>query len=195
MASRFHVVQDYSFGGGAVRPRRQVRYRGDDPVVLPRSSIWSTGGGLVAVVLAAGAIVVGSAYAAYHTEPAALAGTPALALDRDWQPLAGNVRGEVTNLLSGPALAVPSVASPTRKGSTETDTPLMPSDAHGAIVDDSAPGAQQRFPPAAPQRVTPPEARPAIVPDPTTTPPDAIAPPNSAPETPTPVFDPENPYR
>jgi hypothetical protein len=184
MASRAHVVQDYSFGGGAVRPRRQIRYRNDDPVVLPRSSIWSTGGGLVAVVLAAGAIVVGSAYAAYHTEPAALAETPALAVDRDWQPLTANTRAEVTNLLSGPALAVPSVAAPTRVVDAETDTPLMPSDSHEATINDSAP-----------RRMTPPDAPPAIVPNPTTTPADAIAPPNSAPETPTPVLDPENPYR
>ncbi len=192
MTSRAHVY-DYSFDGDARRPRRQLRFR-EDPIVLPKSSIWSTGGGLVAVVVAAGALVVGSAYAAYHTQPATLTDTPSLPLERDWQPPSTNVRAQVTNLLSGPALAVPSVASSTPGGDFETDTPIMSSDAHEMTIDDSAPGAQSRFPQTTPNPLAPDDRR-RLVPDPTTTPPDAIAPPNSAPETPTPLLNPENPYR
>jgi len=40
-----------------------------------------------------------------------------------------------------------------------------------------------------------PEPKPVPYPDPITTPPDAIAPPNSSPEQPQPLLDPENPYR
>jgi hypothetical protein len=36
---------------------------------------------------------------------------------------------------------------------------------------------------------------PVPYPNPTTTPPDAIAPPDTAPQTPTPALDPENPYQ
>ena len=192
MTSRAHVY-DYSFNDDARRPRRQLRFR-EDPIVLPKSSVWSTGGGLVAVALAAGALVVCSAYAAYHAEPATLTDTLSLPLERDWQPQSTNVRAQVTNLLSGPALAVPSVASATPNHEFDTDTPIMSSDAHEVTIDDSAPGAQSHFPQATPIPVAPDDRR-TVVPDPTTTPPDAIAPPNSAPETPTPVLDPENPYR
>ncbi len=193
MASRAHVIQDYSFGNHAPRLRRVVRYQNEDPIVLPRTSVWSTGAGLVAVAIAAAAIVGGSAYAAYHTEPATMAETPAAPLERDWQPQSANVRAAVTNLLSGPAVAAPSQAAPTLPSDFEADTPIVTGNSSQALIDDSAPGAQDHFPQSTP--LTPPDGPATTVPNPTTTPPDAIAPPNAAPETPTPVLDPENPYR
>ncbi len=196
MASRAHVIQDYPFGNPAPRVRRVVRYRNEDPVVLPRSSVWSTGAGLIAVALAGAAIVGGSAYAAYHTEPAGMAETPAAPLDRDWQPQPTNVRAAVTNLLSGPALAAPSKALPMLQSDIETDTPIVSGNSSEVSIDDSAPGAQPRFPQMAPPApLSPPDSPPTTIPNPTTTPPDAIAPPTKSPEIPTPVLDPENPYR
>jgi len=212
MASRAHVINDYPFGNHTARVRRVVRYREEeDPIVLPRSSAWSTGGGLIAVALAAAAIVGGSAYAGDHTEPAAMAETPTLPLDRDWQPDAANVRAAVTNLLSGPALAAPSQPS-TLERDFDADTPIVSGDASQVGSGDSTPRAtpypqvtpyprvtpEAAAPPdaqATPDAATPPDNPPSTVPNPTTTPPEAIAPPNTSPETPTPVLDPENPYR
>ncbi len=194
MASRAHVIHDISFGSDARRPRRHVQFRVQDPIVLPRSSAWSTGAGLIAVTLAAGALVVGSAYAAFHSEPTALAETPPVSLERDWQPLLVDSRAKVTNLLSGPAFAVPAVVPSMPPGDVELDAPLMSSDAPQAAIDEPAAGTrQQRWPQATPRSL--PDSPRALVPDPTTTPPDAIAPPDSAPEAPTPLFDSENPYR
>ncbi len=194
MASRAQVIHDYSFDSDTRRPRRQLRFQTADPIVLPRSSVWSTGAGLIAVALAVGAIVVGSAYAAFHSDAPAMHETPTISLERDWQPLSANARAGVTNLLSGPALAVPNVAAPTNGTEIETDTPLVSSPAEGLLIDDSAPRAQQQFPRVAPNPTTHPEAPATLTPNPRTTPPDAIAPSNAGSETPTPVLDPENPY-
>lgn len=203
MASRAHVINDYSFGNHTARVRRVVRYREEDPIVLPRSSVWSTGAGLIAVALAAAAIVGGSAYAAYHTEPAAMAETPALPLDRDWQPQSANARAAVTNVLSGPALAAPSKPQTMSDRDFDAEAPILSGNASQPGNDDSASRATTPyprvtttpFPQETPEAATPPDSPPSTVPNPTTTPPDAIAPPNTSPDTPTPVLDPENPYR
>jgi len=144
---------------------------------------------LIGVALAAAAIVGGSAYAAYHPELPPMAETPAVPLERDWQPLPATSRAAVTNVLSGPAQAAPERATPTNND-LESNTPIVSGNSSEATLDELAPAAPSHLPQTTPT----PEAAP-VVPNPTTTPPDAIAPPSSTPETPTPVLDPENPYR
>jgi len=193
MASRAHVIHDFpSYPDHSARVRRVVRYRDEDPVVLPRTSIWSSGAGLIGVALAAAAIVGGSAYAAYHPELPAMAETPAAPLEPDWQPLPATSRAAVTNVLSGPAHAAPERATPNNE--LESNTPIVSGNSSEATLDELAPAEPSHLPQTAPNTPPTPEAAP-VVPNPTTTPPDAIAPPSSTPETPTPVLDPENPYR
>ncbi|MES1186601.1 MAG: hypothetical protein ABUL60_22500 [Myxococcales bacterium] len=195
MASRAHVIHDYSFSNPQARPRRQIRYR-DDPVVVPRSSVWRAGGGVVVSALALGAIVAASAYAAYHPEPPALAETPSAPLLDTWQldPLVQDAH--VTNLLAGPARAVPNRAAP-NAGSFLDDEPFISTPPDQVIINDSAQGVQEHLPGVAPEPApasTAPEvAEPKPYPNPTTTPPEAIAPTSPTPQTST--LDPENPYR
>jgi hypothetical protein len=193
MASRAHVIYDPTFGSNAALPQRAMRYRDRDPIVLPRSSIWSTGAGLIAVAVAAAAIVGGGAYAAYHTDSATIAETPALPLEREWQPEGANVRAAITNVLSGPMQAAPSRALPTFE--SDAETPILSGSSDQALIDDSAPAAEPRLPQGTATPATAPDSPATAVPNPTTTPPDAIAPPNSSPETPTPLLDSGNPYR
>lgn len=195
MASKAHIINDYSFGNARHRPR-QLLFRRQDPVVLPRTSIWRAGGGAIATALAMGAIVVGSVYAAYREPPPQLAETPALAPLENWQPDASVGAARMTNLLQGPALSVPdkaapffaaeadagedvpstSFVSPSQSSSTEPRS----SESREVIIDDS--------------KMYPPAATPAPYPNPTTTPPDAVAPPATN-VTPPPATDAENPYR
>jgi hypothetical protein len=202
MASKAHVIPGYSFHNAGSRPRREVWYRSEDPVVLPRSSVWSVGGGLIIAAFAASALLVAGAYAVTHTETAVLAETPMTPLEKDWTPSVDTTRANVTNVLSGPAFAAPSLA--TLAGGTDAAadmSSIVTDESHGYVIDDSAPGAQQRFPqssppsePSLPQNMSPAVMPPATYPNPTTTPPEGIAPPDATPRTPTPVTDPENPY-
>lgn len=205
MASRAHVI-DYAFTHPQPRARRPVQYRNDavqyrnDPVIVPRSSVWRAGGGLIASALAIGAIVAASAYGAYHTEPPPLAETPTAPLVSSWQLDSLVQDARVTNLLAGPAHAVPNVARPNDTSAFDDEpfisTPSGPAD--HVIIDDSAPGVQEHLPGVAPESpVVPsnPGVEPPAYPNPVTTPPEGIAPPNTAPQTPTPALDPENPYR
>jgi hypothetical protein len=91
------------------------------------------------------------------------------------------------------------------------DEPFMSTPPAETVIDDSAPGVQEHLPGVAaepprdpsasaitdqPVRPgTPSAADTAPYPNPITTPPDAIAPPSTAPQTPTPVLNPDNPYR
>jgi len=195
MASRAHIIHDYSLAPPRARTHRQVWFN-DDPVVLPRSSVWRAGGGIIATALAVGALVAAGAFAGYRTDTPTLSETPALPLADDWQPDTFVQQAHVTALLAGPAHAVPSVAGPSAAFDSE---PFVSAPTHETVIDDSAPGVQEHLP-----GVTPPSALvpdqpvvtpPATYPNPTTTPPEAVAPPNTNPETPTPALDPENPYR
>ena len=185
MASKAHVIHDYSFGHARTRPRRQLWFPLDEPVELPRSSIWSTGGGALVTVLTMASLVVGSAYAASRSVAPSLAETPTLPLAETWQPDPSFAQATLTNLLTGPALAAPDKAvvinTPLATDAPKTEAPKNVSHAHEVISDDSAP--------------YPAETRAAPYPNPTTTPPDAIAPPHTDPLVPTPLRDPENPYR
>jgi hypothetical protein len=195
MASRAHVIHDYSVPGPRARTHRQVWDR-NDPVVLPRSSVWSAGAGVIAAALTIGAIVAASAFAGYHTDTPALSETPALLLADHWQPDSFVEQAHVTNLLAGPARAVPSLAAPNSSARLD-DEPLVSSPAHEMIIDDPTPGVQGQRPGVASRSPLVPD-KPGVVappyPNPTTTPPEAIAPPNASPQTPTPALDPENPY-
>jgi hypothetical protein len=201
MASRAHVLYDYPLHRDSHAPRRGARRSTDDPVVLPRVSAFSMSGGLIIAALTAGALVAGSAFDLFRAPaPAAMAETPMIPLERDYSVDQAPAAANVTNQLSGPAHAVPQVGNMSDVEPSE-DVPLFSSESSPVssdnsrgpevIINDSAPGAQESFP-------QPPSATPAVdpapYPNPTTTPPDAIAP-ESAPGAPTPVLEPENPYR
>jgi hypothetical protein len=197
MASRAHSFHDYSFGSAHSRPR-QLYYRREDPVQLPRTSIWRAGGGALVTAVAMGALVIGSAYAALReTPPPLVEETPALPPLENWQPDPALTRAHVLKGLQGPAMSVPEKAASFAESEVGTgseqgvsspslppissEAPFMsrPPESREVIIDDS--------------KMYPPTSTPVPYPDPTTTPPDVIAPPEMGPSTPAP--DPENPYR
>ena len=200
MASRAHVVYDYPISREHW-PQREVWYRNDEPVVLPRTSAFRLSGGLILAALTAGALLAGSAYSVLYTPPPPLAETPIASLTRDYTVDTQVERANVTNQLSGPALAVPQTGEAV--GAEEQDVPMFGSDSrdHEVFIDDSAPGAQPRMPQTSPAMPPPqapklPQAEPsAPYPNPTITPPEGIAPDPASPQTPTPALDPQNPYR
>jgi hypothetical protein len=189
MASRAHVIHDYAFGNGHARPRRQLQYRNDtDPVVVPRTNILQAGGGALATAFAMGALLLGSAYAAYHQPAPQLQDTPALPVADTWQPDTLFAAAQLTNVLQGPLSAAPDkpgpfIAETSLEEDVQSSSSLAESrssESREVIIDDS-----KMYPPT--QSVP--------YPNPTTTPPDAVAPPATTPQTPTPALDPENPYR
>lgn len=206
MASRTHNFHDYSFGSAHSRPR-QVWYRREDPVELPRTSIWRAGGGAIATAVALGALVIGSAYAAFReSPPQLLEATPALPPVATWQPNATLSQAHVINALHGPAMSVPeqdatSAAIETESGAPSTSSELRSSELRSS---QSPPPESPSFASPPPEsreviiddsKLYPPTSPPAPYPNPTTTPPDAVAPPVTGPATSTPPLDPENPYR
>jgi hypothetical protein len=211
MASRSHVIHDYRFGGSPTRSRREVWYPDEDPVVLPRSSSWSVSGGLIAAALTASALIAASVLSiSYRDAPPQLAETPTAPLEREWQPDSQVAQANVVQALNHRALSVPSAVSVANLP-LEADTPSdggrvrsTPSrrESHQYPIDDSAPGAQERFPqppqskPLVPETpVLPVDLPQAPYPNPTMTPPEGVAPSDAAPETPTPELERENPYR
>ncbi|HEX2875243.1 MAG TPA: hypothetical protein VHP33_28525 [Polyangiaceae bacterium] len=198
MASKAHVIHDYSFGGARSLRRRQAWLLREEPVTLPKSSFWVAGFGAFATAAATAAIVAAGAYAAYHVAPARLTETPALVPAERWQPdLALVSQAGLVNLLQGPARAVPDKAtSALASVDPAAATEATSSGAREIIIDDSKLyplDESKRYP-----RTAPPEQPPVPYPNPTTTPPDAIAPPAPpmmTPAEPAPSLDPENPYR
>jgi len=209
MASRAHVIHDYSYGRRSERPRRDVWYREEDPVVLPRASIWSSSGGLILAALAVGGLIAGSAYTAVHrpaSEPV-LADTPTPPLvTPDFQLDPEIQRARVTNLLSGPAYAVTergeAIAEPDAAGASAAASPSSPpafvagkqhmnADDAGSRAHDASPAAPKV--PSTDTGASDLEGLPrAPYPNPTITPPDGVAPPDTPPEAPTPVLGPES---
>jgi hypothetical protein len=197
MASRAHVIHDYSFGGARSLRRRQAWYLSEDPIKLPKSSFWVISFGALATAAATAAIVAAGAYAAFNAAPARLTETPALAPVSEWQPdLASINQAGMVRLMQGPALAVRDKAAlplEEAQGSEASDAAAMSSpESREVIIDDSKLyplDESKRYP-----RTAPPEEAP-VYPNPVTTPPDAIAPPATNPAEPTPILDPENPYR
>lgn len=196
MAARAHVIHDYVVATPRARARRQVRYA-DDPVVLPRSSVWSAGAGIIAAAVAIGAIVTASAFAGFRPETPVLSETPALPMMDNWQPDSLVGQANVTNLLAGPAHAVPSHAG--AHNTARLDEGPMFSEPALSSPAPLSPAELSLEPPLPGTRTLPypgPAESPSLpYPNPTTTPPDAIAPAESTPQTPSPALDPENPYR
>jgi len=182
MAYKAHVTHDYSLGDARTRPPRQVWLPLDEPIELPRIRIWRTGGGALVTVLTMASLVVGSAYAASRSRSVApsLSETPTLPLADTWQLDPSFAQARLTNLLTGPALAAPDKTVVTNTTNT-TEAPKNVTHAHEVVSDDSAP--------------YPAETRAAPYPNPTTTPPDAMAPPTTDPRIPTPLLDADNPHR
>jgi hypothetical protein len=194
MASRAHSIHDY-FGHASERPRRAVRYPGrDEPVVLPRDRSASATAVLIASAVLATSVIGGGAYAVYAGAAAPLSNTPAASLTPSWQPDDEPFRAKNLELLYGRTQARPSIATvPEAPEETATPSPLSAPDP--LFIDDSRSGSQPKAQ-SAPQRVpAEPDAPRQPYPNPTSTPPDAIAPPNVSPELPTPLLDPENPYK
>ena len=200
MASRAHAIHDYSFGGARSHRRRQLWFRADDPIKLPKNSLWAAGIGALATAVATAAIVAAGAYAVSHAAPVRLSETPTLAPIENWQPDLGLVdQAAVVNLLQGPALAVPDKAQLPLDKVDEPAAASTSPDSREVIIDDSKLyplDESKRYP-----RTAPPEELPAPYPNPTTTPPDAIAPPGTVappvmtPAEPTPSLERDNPYR
>lgn len=205
MASRAHVLHDYSFGKRPGRARREVWYGAEEPVTLPRAGLLRASGGPLLAGLTAAVLIAGSAYAVLYTPPPAMAITPTTPLTREFVPDPQLARANVDNQLSGPAQGVPETD---RLGAPfAADEPLFSGDRERGsevLIDDSAPGAQQSFPQpsstqsdpsaAPPESVLPDTTPQAPYPDPTLTPPEGIAP-DTAPSAPSPGIDPENPYQ
>ena len=200
MASKTHHFHDYSFGSAHSRPR-QALYRRQDPVELPRTSAWRAGGGALVAAAAVAALVLGSAYAAFREPTPPLAEqTLALPPMETWRPDAALTQGHVINVLQGPAMSVPEQAATSVRAKTEDDVPLpsslspsAESRPHESRSPDTPPSESPSFASPLPEsrdviiddsKVSPTE--PPRYPDPTTTPPDAIAPPVTGPGTTTP---------
>jgi hypothetical protein len=204
MASKAHVFHDYSFGSAHSRPR-QLWYRREDPVELPRNSIWRAGGGaLLATLAAMGALVLGSAYAASRETPPQMAETPALPPLENWHPDPTVNQAQVMNVLLGPALSAPEKPAPFVDANPAGDVPSTSTSSESpssASPSSESPSFDSRAPKSREviiddSKMYPPTPTPAPYPNPTTTPPDAIAPTETAPApaVPVPVPEPENPY-
>ena len=222
MASKTHNFHDYSFGSAHSRPR-QVFYRREDPVELPRTSVWRAGGGALVAAAAVTALVLGSAYAAFREPtPPLLEQTPALPPMDTWRADTTLTQAHVINALQGPAMSVPEQAATAGAPEAEEDVPSSVSpfaesrspesrssqspssespsfasplpESRDIITDDSktSPPAPARYPhptTTPPDAIAPPVTGPGI-----TTSPDAIAPPATGPDATTPS-DAENPYQ
>jgi hypothetical protein len=107
--------------------------------------------------------------------------------------------------LAGPGLATRSLAETTpppasdeaapatQEGFPQSSVPL--STAPQSSVPQSSPSLSAPDRGRAQDLVPELPATPEVYPNPTTTPPDGVAPPEATPEVPSPVLDPENPYR
>jgi hypothetical protein len=122
------------------------------------------------------ALVIGSAYAAFREPPPQLLEeTLALPPLATWQPDATLSRAHVINVLQGPALSVPEKAT---SAPAETESSLPPT----ALEPRSSQARSS-------------ESQATPYPDPTTTPPDAIAPLSPEPTAAPPPAGSENPYQ
>ncbi len=160
MASRALVAHQYSFRGSR---------RADlDPVAIPRTAFGARAAVRSLAAVMFGTVITALTYAAYHAEPATLAETPVLPLTSDWQPDTATAdQARITNLLQGPALAVPDRGHAAAGGACFADAPQQQSERHEAVIDDSAPGVQEHLPgasPAWPDSSPRPARRPSLTP-------------------------------
>jgi len=195
--ARAHVIYDYPLHHQAPwHAPRDAWYRNtqDEPVVVPKNGIFRAGGGLLLAALTGIALVAGSAYAVINAPAPPMAETPVTPLSRSYTPDTQPQQANVTNELSGPALAVPQTGAANDAADNEpmfginksvVDKGADQKHSDDFFIDDSAPGVQPEQPPraaeppalgqppAAPQT---PSAPPTSYPNPTTTPPDGYAP-------------------
>jgi hypothetical protein len=186
MASRAHPIRQYSFGSAAPGAQREIWYRREDPVVLPRSRGWKLDYRLIAAAVVASALVTGVTYAAFYTAPPELSETASEPITREWLPDVDLARASASKALSEPATAVRSLGVSEASSEQERE----------GFFDDSGPANQESMP----QQTTPQASLPSDpipYPNPTTTPPDAIAPPQTQTpaDGPAPMTTPDNPYR
>ncbi len=202
MAARPLVAGDYSFGDVSSRPRRDVYFRREDPVVLPRGRRFSIDLRLIGAALLATAVVTASTYAVFAAAPPALAPTPTLPLVREWTPSGAFAHASALKALAGPALATRSLIDPPTPADRE---PIVDAPASEAATFPQSAMPPRTAPQSSPspssidspkaQDLVPELPKPEIYPNPTTTPPDGIAPPEVSREAPSPALDAENPYR
>jgi hypothetical protein len=195
MASRAHV-HDY-YGHAPERPRRAVRYPGrSDPVILPGEASRGSNAILMVSAFVATAVIVGGAFAVYAGVPAPpMAETPTMELARNYQLDEQPLRAQTLQALSGPASGVPNLGT-VQQSAEDTEASVAPARSEPIVTPRSEPvtGPRQAPPPAPAVSDQLPPSEPTY-PDPSTTPPDAVAPPGASPEAPVPLLDPENPYR
>lgn len=210
--ARAHVIYDYPLHHATPsHAPRDAWYRSteEEPVVVPKNGMFRAGGGLLLAAATGFALIAGSAYAVLNAPPPFMAETPTTPLWRAYTPDTLAEQANLTNELSGPALAVPQTGTasfaddqePIFSTNSSRESPATDNRERETFIDDSAPGVQPQQPPppaaqpapipepAAPQ--TPPEP-PSAYPNPTTTPPDGYAP-EQKPLAPPPL-ERENPY-
>lgn len=165
MASRVQVYPDYSYRGED-RRHRPLRFQTNDPVVIPRSRGWDGGGPVLAAAAASALLVAAGTYAVFSTVPP-LAETPTAPLSREYVPDAALASASALRALSVPTMSAP-----------EAERVEVRESRSEVLIDDSAPGVQESLPQPLSE-----EPSTAPYPNPTSTPPEEIAP------------DDENPYR
>lgn len=204
MAARAHV-QDHPFVSS--RPRRDVYFRREDPVVLPRSRGYTLDFRLIGAALAATALVTLGTYAVFTSSAPALGPTQETSISREWVPDTQVGHAAALKALAGPALSTRSLAAPEGEPSevTRESASALQAFPQSTVSESSAP-LRSAEPSAAP-RSNPAEslrgqdlvpelpATPELYPNPTSTPPDGVAPPEVTTDLPTPSLDTENPYR
>jgi len=199
MAARAHAAHDYSFGDVSTRPRRDVYFRREDPVVLPRGRGFSIDFRLIGAALLATGLVTAATYAVFSTAPPAMAETPTLPLVREWLPSAEAAHANALKALAGPALATRSLSEPRSPADGEpiVDAPtrLMESTVPERVAPSQPSSTSSSLDSPKAQDLVPELPKPETYPNPTTTPPDGVAPPEASPEVPSPVLAPDNPYR
>jgi len=199
MASRAHAVRHYSFGNVASRPQSDAWYRREDPVVLPRSGGVRLDYRLIAAALAASALVTAATYGVFYTAPPIVAETAELPLSGAWSlDTAALESAHVSRALSGPAVAARDVPRAQQRSEPEVffDEGAAASEPTSSDVSASSTSlsSPEAFSTPSVPTDAPRDAAPAPYPNPTTTPPDAIAPPEASPID-APKLDTENPYR
>ena len=203
MAARAHVARDYSFGDVSSRPRRDVYFRREDPVVLPRGRRFALDLRLIGAALLATAVVTASTYAVFTATPPTLAPTPTLPLVREWTPSPELGRASALTALAGPALATRSLIDPRTPADSEPLVEAVSSEAASTYPQSSVPprAAPQSTPSQSSldsprgQDLVPELPKPEVYPNPTTTPPEGVAPPEVSSDAPSPSLAPDNPYQ
>jgi hypothetical protein len=216
MANRWQTTTyEHPRSAAAAPPRRQVWSGGDEEVVLPRGRSRNGGGALMVSALLATALVAFAAFTVHRLALPSLAETRAEPLEKTYEPDALAARATMVRALTGPVQSTPpwsdraqlgvrsaEAPPPTKayEAGTASGTSLAPADTEaasaGAWPSSAEPVATEErgdiddLTPVLPGAGSFPGERP-VYPNPTTTPPEMVAP--TKPETTAPSFD-SNPY-